>query len=69
MGALCEYRKQNGLTQAALAQRLGISQSAVAHLESGSRKPRPKLVLLIEEVTGIPRHEIRPDIYPIDSAA
>jgi ribosome-binding protein aMBF1 (putative translation factor) len=34
-----EYRAQNGLSQSALARRLGMSQPAVARLERGDHNP------------------------------
>jgi DNA-binding XRE family transcriptional regulator len=42
---LAFWRKRRGLTQAALAQAAGISQSYVAGLESGARKGDPALFL------------------------
>lgn len=48
---------------AALARRLGISRNAVSDWRSKQRVPVER-VLDIEKLTGIPRHEIRPDIYP-----
>lgn len=29
----------------------------------------PRKVLDVERVTGVPRHELRPDIYPVSGAA
>jgi DNA-binding transcriptional regulator YdaS (Cro superfamily) len=48
---------------AALARRLGISRNAVSDWRSKQRVPVER-VLDIEKLTGIPRYEIRPDIYP-----
>ena len=44
----------------ALADRLGIRAPSVFNWK---RVP-PLRVLAVEEATGIPRHELRPDIYP-----
>lgn len=49
-----------------LAQRTGrpIRQGHIwAWLHRGQRVP-PELVIPIEELTGVSRHELRPDIYP-----
>lgn len=43
-----------------LADRLGISRQAV---EQWRRVP-PLRVLDVERATGIPRHDLRPDLYP-----
>ena len=47
---------------AMLAQRLGIQAPSIY---SWRRVP-PNRVLAIEAVTGISRHELRPDLYPPD---
>ena len=41
---LSSLRKQNGLTQAELAARLGISKSAVSMYECGNREPELELL-------------------------
>lgn len=43
-----------------LAAKLGLSRQAV---QKWTQIPT-KHVLVLEEMTGIPRHEMRPDIYP-----
>ena len=43
-----------------LADKLGISQQAISRW----KKIPPLRVLDVERATGIPRHELRPDIYP-----
>lgn len=50
-------------TSKELARRLGITPQA---LSQWKRVP-PLRALLVERVTGIPRHELRPDIYPAPS--
>ena len=49
-------------SQAALARALGIKIQAV---HQWIEVP-PLRVLDVERVTGIPRHELRPDIYPAE---
>ena len=51
-------------TQAALAEKLGVTAQAVTNWRRNG-VPAER-VLDIERVTGVPRHELRPDIYPPD---
>lgn len=53
-----------GQTKAALA--IGVSPQLVYWWQQKKRIPvhPTNWVLKIEELTGIPRHELRPDIYP-----
>ena len=52
--------------QRQLGQALGVSYQAVQKFRH--RIPAER-VLQIESVTGIPRHELRPDLYPRDDRA
>jgi DNA-binding transcriptional regulator YdaS (Cro superfamily) len=53
-------------SQSALARVLSISQQAVSGwVKRGSELP-PQYVLAVEAATGISRHDLRPDIYPIE---
>lgn len=52
-GRLAARRKEKGLTQAELAQRVGIAQRTVAAYESGERRPSVKVAKKIGEVLGI----------------
>ncbi len=54
--------EERGITQSDLARRLGVNKSSVT-LWSLRGIP-PKRVIEIERETGIPRGELRPDIYP-----
>ncbi|MGD9766805.1 MAG: transcriptional regulator [Pseudolabrys sp.] len=56
-------KKAGGMT--ALADALGIKHPS---MHSWKRVPAER-VLAFEQATGIPRHEIRPDIYPPPSGA
>ena len=47
------YRAQQGLSQAALADRLGIKQPAVARLESGDTNPRFETLERLTAVLGL----------------
>jgi DNA-binding transcriptional regulator YdaS (Cro superfamily) len=53
--------EEKGLTQSALAARLGVNKSTVA-LWVLRRIPAER-VTEIERETGIPRHELRPDLW------
>jgi DNA-binding transcriptional regulator YdaS (Cro superfamily) len=45
-----------------VAKHFGISRQAVGQWFEGEIPP--KRVIELEKITGIPRHELRPDIYP-----
>lgn len=54
-------------SQSALARICGVSQTAVwKWLQSSKRLPAEQ-VLVVERETGVPRHLLRPDIYPIEA--
>jgi DNA-binding XRE family transcriptional regulator len=55
------YRAEHGLSQTALAKRLGMSQPAVARLESGEHNPTFPMLLRISNALGI---ELAIDITP-----
>jgi transcriptional regulator with XRE-family HTH domain len=46
-------RAELGITQAALAQQVGVTQSAVAGWESGAALPRPAKVLALADLLGV----------------
>ncbi len=48
------YRKLKGLTQLALAQRLGIDDGAMSRLETGSWIPTAKQVDELVDALGVP---------------
>lgn len=50
--------------QAALAQKLGVKQPAISYYLY-KRCPAEKAIL-IEKITGVPRSEIRPDLFTKD---
>jgi Zn-dependent peptidase ImmA (M78 family)/DNA-binding XRE family transcriptional regulator len=47
-----QAREYCGLTQTELAKRVGVNQSAIAHLESGRNIPKNDLLVAIAEQTG-----------------
>ena len=48
-----------------LAKELGIKPQAVSQWD----EVPPLRVIAVERVTGVPRHELRPDLYPFDEPA
>jgi DNA-binding transcriptional regulator YdaS (Cro superfamily) len=50
--------------QSAFAAAVGTSQQRISYLLKNGKSMPAELVLKTEEVYGIPRHELRPDIYP-----
>lgn len=55
------YRVANALTLYDLALKFGVNKSTVLRWEEGT-VPAER-ILDIERVTGIPRHELRPDLF------
>jgi len=49
--------------QSALARYLGCTPQAVQRMCASGRVPAER-VLSIEKLTKVPRHELRPDLYP-----
>ena len=47
----------------ALALALGVTQPYISMCMSGKREISPVLAKAAEKITGIPREEIRPDIF------
>lgn len=60
MDRLLEFFRSRRGARVGLARHLGISPSAISQWGS---IPIER-VLEVERFTGIPRHELRPDIYP-----
>jgi len=65
MSPLAAYFARNPtLRKSHVARELGITPGRVTQLCDGG-KPSPELANLIEEHTGIPRWQLRPDIFPV----
>lgn len=47
---LREIRKQQGMTAQVLAEKLGISQGAISHYETGRRKPSIDMVVKMSKI-------------------
>lgn len=63
MNALSKFRKSKGLTQEQVADILGTTKATVSRWESEKRRPDPATTVEIERKLGIPRHELRPDLF------
>ena len=65
-GGLYWLLRQAGLRPIHVAAKLGVGRAAVSKwCRTGIP---PERVIAVEKATGIPRHELRPDIYPPASA-
>jgi putative transcriptional regulator len=53
-----EHREQSGLSQEALARRLGVSRQTIVNIEQGRSEPRVLLALAIAAVLGVAVHEL-----------
>jgi len=51
------------------ARLLGVSAVQVHRYEKGDRRIPAERAAQVEAITGIPRHELRPDIFPAPEAA
>lgn len=60
---LSEALKRMGLRQSDLAERCGVSEPTVSRWVRGGSIPAER-VLTVEKITGVPRHVLRPDVYP-----
>ncbi len=55
---VCELREEKGLTQAELAQQLGVSPAAVSKWENGSSKPRVEVLFQLAQLLGVHSEEL-----------
>lgn len=55
---LKKLRKERGLTQSELAEKLMVSQQLVAAWESGRSTPRPYHMQILQNCFNIPKEEI-----------
>ena len=60
--AFVKYVKTHWGSQAAIAKAANVSRGSVCQWKTEGIPPNR--VLAVESVTGIPRHVLRPDIYP-----
>lgn len=60
---LTRGRTDKGLSQEALAELVGCKRWMINRIERGQRQPSVRLTAKLAAATGIPREELRPDIY------
>ena len=56
------YRFKHELSQAALADQLGVSRHTVIRWETGDRKVDRSKLAYVSQITGIPAKDLRPDL-------
>lgn len=68
---LDKYLNSAGMSQTELARRLNVTQGMVWQWLNGRRRVSAEQVLSIERATEgqVSRHDLRPDLYPRDTAA
>lgn len=59
---LIRYRLEHGLSQSALGRKVGVSQPAIARLESGEHDPRPATLFKLSRTLGL---RFNMDIHPV----
>jgi len=52
------------LTPKQIADAMGVALSTVYKWEKGTIQIPAERVLALERITGVPRHELRPDLFP-----
>jgi transcriptional regulator with XRE-family HTH domain len=55
---LKRWREQRGLTQAAVAEAVGVKPNTIARIEQGVQIPRPALIKKLIEFTGLTLNDI-----------
>ena len=64
MSAIDKAIKKAG-NQSALSRLIGVAQQNISYWVKNNQVPA-SFVLKIEKETGISRHELRPDLYPLE---
>ncbi len=60
-------RKQYGMSQKELAEKLDITRFHISHLESGKRKPGAELLSNIADVFGVTMEQLVKDDLDLDA--
>lgn len=58
-----EWREKRKLTQKQAGKKIGVSQASYCRFEIGEEIPGPITARKIEEVIGIPKETLRPDVF------
>ena len=51
-------------SQTALAEKINVTQQAISALVKRGARVSAEMAISIERETGVPRHELRPDLWP-----
>jgi transcriptional regulator with XRE-family HTH domain len=62
-------RHEPKLSQAALAEQLGVARHTVLRWENGERRVDRSKIADVSRITGIPARELRPDLAELFGAA
>lgn len=60
---LRSYRLAKGVTLESLAAKAGCSGASLSRIEKGSQAPSIELAKTLEQLTGVRRWELRPDVW------
>jgi DNA-binding transcriptional regulator YdaS (Cro superfamily) len=63
MNKLRTWRKANKISATEAGKRIGVGRVQWFRMETGERSVAADKVLLVEAMTGIPRQELRPDVF------
>lgn len=66
--ALREFREKNGLSAEDVGRKIGCAESTWRSYENGNREVDAETAIKIEEVLGIPREDIRADLFRREAA-
>lgn len=60
---LNQYRDKHKLTQAQLAELLGVSRATITHIETGKRRVTPEKAIEFEAKIGVKKKALCPEIF------
>jgi len=63
MNKLKQWRIKNDLTTTEAGGLIGVTRQSWSRFETGLRQVSSKKVLVVERITKISRHDLRPDIF------
>jgi DNA-binding transcriptional regulator YdaS (Cro superfamily) len=67
IGALRKAIRDHFRTQVALAAAVGVTPQAVSDVLKRDKRVPAEWCLKLEQATGTPAHDFRPDLYPVSS--
>lgn len=60
-----QWRQQVGKAADEVAREAGVTLAMWSRWETGARQVPPARVLDVERITGISRHDLRPDVFGV----